>query len=60
MGTTSLAIWNKKRIVVAIATSTWVVSFLFTIQSEHLRLLSREGPFKYVMVLGIARVNKST
>lgn len=28
-----LAIWNKKRIVVAIAASTWAVSFIFTIQS---------------------------
>ena len=38
MGTTSLAIWNKKRIVVAIATGTWAVSVIFAIQSELLRL----------------------
>ena len=44
MDTTSLAICNKNRIVVAIAAGTWVVNLMFTIQSELLRLPSREGP----------------
>jgi hypothetical protein len=44
MDTTSLVICNKNRIVVAIAAGTWVISLMFTIQSELLRLLSREGP----------------
>ena len=36
MDTASLAIWNMKKIIIAIATSAWGAGFIFQIQSKPL------------------------
>ena len=58
-GTTSIAIWNKKKIVLVLSSGVWVANVLFTIQSELICPLSRGDPVIHsnAMVLGIARVN---
>jgi hypothetical protein len=34
MGTASLAIWNKKKIIVAIAAGAWGINIIFQIQCK--------------------------
>jgi hypothetical protein len=59
MGTASLAIWNMKKLVIAIATGTWGTGVIFQIQSKPLPPFdgSSEPHFKRAMVLAIVRVN---
>jgi hypothetical protein len=61
MGTTSLAIWNMKKIVIAMATSAWGAGFIFQIQSKPLPPFGGSSEphssFKRAMVLAIVRVN---
>ena len=59
MGTLSLAIWNMKKPIIAIATVAWGASSIFQIQGKPLPLFggSSELLFKRDMVLAIVRVN---
>ena len=59
MGTASFAIWNMKKIVIAIATGAWVTGFIFQIQSKPLPPFggSSEHRFKFAIVLAVVRVN---
>jgi hypothetical protein len=59
MGTASLAIWNMKKLVTAIATGAWGTGVIFEIQSKPLPPYcgSSEPHLKRAMVLAIVRVN---
>ena len=59
MGTASLAIWNMKKIIIAIATGAWVADVVFQIQSKPLPSFSGRSKihFKRAIVLAIVRVN---
>lgn len=59
MGTVSLAIWNMKKVVIAMATSAWGIGFISQIQSKPLPPSggSSEPHSKRATVLDIARVN---
>ena len=59
MGTASIAIWNMKKIVIAIATGAWGTGFIFQIQSKPLPPFggSSEPRFKHGTALAIVRVS---
>jgi hypothetical protein len=62
MRTASFAIWNMKKIVIAIAASAWGAGFIFQIQSKPLLPFggSPEPNFKRATVPAIARVNSQS
>jgi hypothetical protein len=57
--TASIAIWNKKKIVIMIAAGVWGINVIFLIQGEPFppSFESSEIPFKNAMVPAIVRVN---
>jgi hypothetical protein len=59
MGTASLAIWNMKKIVIAIATGAWAAGFILRIRSKPLPPFDGSSglQFKRAMVLAIVQVN---
>jgi hypothetical protein len=59
MNTASLAIWNMKKIVIAIASSTWGVGFIFQIQSKPSLPFggSSEPHFNSAIILATVRVS---
>lgn len=60
MKTSSVAIWKKNRVIVAIAFGVWVTNVAFLVQGEHKYFSSppsyRPGNSKTHLKSGIARV----
>src|SRR6266850_867810 len=63
MGSTSIAIWNRKKSIVVIAAGIWAANVGLLIHSKPLHPVSYRLPriaFKYSMVLGLVRVNNQS
>ena len=56
-GTASLAIWNKKKIIIAIAVGAWVINVIFEIQCKLLPSVKSHIPPLILILPAVVRVN---
>ena len=56
-GTASFAIWNKKKIIIAIAVVAWVINVIFEIQCTLLPSVKAQIPPLILVLPAIVRVN---